>query len=139
MTGPAVIVATLNESTSFIISVQDSNLVSFRIISQEATGANLVRDGADSSFYTFSWTPSAIVESPIVFLAVDALGASTRYQPRIEFCQCLNEATCTAAGLLDQTANPLDLNCICAPGMNSSPRLALALALALDSPSPSLR
>ena len=70
----------------------------------------------DTSLYTFTWTPAGIIESPIVFLATDDIGASSQYSPQIEFCQCQNGANCTLDGVLNQLENPVDLNCICSGG-----------------------
>ena len=76
----------------------------------------LTTDDNDPSLYTFTWTPTAIVESSIVFIATDDLGASSRYVPRIEFCQCQNGAECTLEGILDRNADVVDLNCACNTG-----------------------
>ncbi len=118
ITGPVSFMVTLNEESSFLINVVDDNLASFSIISGEVEGGVLTRDG-NTSLYTFTWTPTAIIESPIVFVAADELNASSLYEPRVEFCQCLNGAVCTLQGVLDQLANPVDLLCICSTGEDS--------------------
>ena len=79
-------------------------------------GGSLTRNDADDLLYTFTWTPVEFPEDPIVFLATDTMNASSQYVPRIEFCQCLNNGECTLEGLLDQTANPVMLDCICDNG-----------------------
>ena len=107
---------TLNQEASFDISVVDTDLVSFTIISGDVDDGVLSRDSGDPLLHTFTWTPRAIIQNPIVFLATDELDASSQYEPRIEFCQCLNGAECTLQGVLNQLENPVDLNCFCAPG-----------------------
>ena len=107
---------TMNEQSSFDINVVDTNLDSFSIISGDVVGGSLTRNLADVSLYTFTWTPVEFPSIPIVFLATDDMNASSQYIPRIEFCQCLNDGNCTLEGLLDQTANPVNLGCICDNG-----------------------
>ena len=85
-------------------------------------GGSLTRNDADVSLYTFTWTPVEIPENPIVFLATDDMNASSQYIPRIEFCQCMNDGECTLQGILDQTANPIMLSCICDNGQLISRR-----------------
>ena len=117
ITGPATFMVSLNQESTFTISVVDTNLDSFSIIGGDVAGGELVQDATDMSLYTFTWTPPAIIDSPIVFLATDDMGASSQYEPRIEFCQCLNGAECTEEGVTNQLANPVDLTCICSAGM----------------------
>ena len=107
---------TMNEQSSFDIYVEDTNLDSFSVISGDVVGGSLTRNPSDVSLYTFSWTPVEFPSIPIVFLATDDMNASSQYIPRIEFCQCLNDGNCTLEGLLDQTANPVNLGCICDNG-----------------------
>ena len=116
ITGPDSFMVSLNETSSFSILVEDTNLVSFTIISGDVEGGDLSRDENDTSLYTFTWTPTGIIESPIVFLATDDIDASSQYTPQIEFCQCQNGSNCTLDGVLNQLANPVDLNCICSGG-----------------------
>lgn len=106
---------TLNQQSSSTITVMDTNLMSFTIRNVDMENATLVEDNHDGIVHTFifTWTPTAIIENPVVFMATDDMGASSEYQPRIEFCQCLNGAECTLEGVLNQLANPVDLNCIC--------------------------
>lgn len=106
----------LNEQSSFNLSVVDTNLASFSIVSGDVEGSVLV-ESSNMSLYTFTWTPVAIIDGPIVFVATDDLGASSQYEPQVEFCQCQNGSQCTLEGILNQLANPVDLNCICATGM----------------------
>lgn len=105
----------VNEQSSFEITVVDTNLLSFAIVNGDVEGGLLTVDDNDTSFYTFTWTPTQFVDRTILFLATDDMDASTQYEPRIEFCSCeiMNGGICTLNGVLDQTANPIDLNCIC--------------------------
>ncbi len=105
----------LGRQSNFTIEVMDTNLASFNIINGEVEGAELIRESSDSSVYIFIWTPTSI-DRPIVFLATDAMNASSQYEPRIEICRCLNGGRCTLDGILDQTVNPIDLNCDCSSG-----------------------
>ena len=107
---------TLNKESIFTISVVDANLDSLTIISGDVEGGVLTKSATNTSVYVFTWTPTALINSPIVFLATDELGASSQYEPQIEFCQCLNGSVCTLDGVLNQLANPVDLNCICLTG-----------------------
>ena len=116
ITGPATFMVRLNEESSLTITVTDTNLNSFTSTSGVAAGGSIVPDDTDPSLYTFTWTPATIIQNPIVFLATDDLGASSQYEPIIEFCQCLNGSMCTLEGVLNQLANPVDLECICATG-----------------------
>ena len=94
--------------------VTDTNLRSFVIANGEVMGGVLTQsDENDTSIYTFTWTPTAFMDRTILFIATDDLNATAQYEPRIEFCSCMNGGMCTLGGILDQTANPLDLNCIC--------------------------
>ena len=116
ITGPDFFMVSVNMEASFEIRVMDENLQSFTIANGAVEGGVLTRDTSDPSLYVFTWTPTRFLNRTILFLAVDNMNASTQYQPRIEFCSCLNGGECTLNGLLDQTANPIDLNCICNPG-----------------------
>ena len=116
ITGPTSFMVSLNEESSFSISVVDTNLASFTIISGDVEGGELAGDDNDPSLYTFTWTPTAIVANPILFIATDDMGATSQYEPQIEFCQCASNANCTLQGVLDQMANPVDLTCICGTG-----------------------
>jgi hypothetical protein len=107
---------TLNQESSFAISVVDTGPVSFSITTGEENGGVLSRSDSDNSLYVFTWTPTAVTQEPVVFVATDDLDASSQYEPQIGFCQCLNGGECTMQGLLDQMANPVDLNCLCASG-----------------------
>lgn len=118
ITGLASYTVTLGQEFSFTISVVDTSISSFSIISGDVDDASISQHSTDPSLYTFTWTPNAIIENPIVFLATDDLGASSQYKPQIQFCQCQNGAECTLQGVLNQLANPVDLNCLCAPGMH---------------------
>lgn len=117
ITGPDSFMVTLNQASGFNISVMDIGNITFTIISGEVEGGVLTRSETNMSLYQFTWTPTAIIGSPIVFAATDDLNATSQYEPQIEFCQCLNGSVCTLEGVLDQLANPVDLNCICATGM----------------------
>ena len=116
ITGSTFFMVTMNQQSSFDIYVTDINLESFSIMSGDVVGGSLTRNDADVSLYTFTWTPVEIPANPIVFLATDDMNATSQYIPRIEFCQCLNNGECTLEGLLDQTANPVMLDCICDNG-----------------------
>ena len=107
---------TLNEESIFTISVVDANLATFIIISGDVEGGVLTESATNTSVYVFTWMPTALTNSTIVFLATDELGASSQCEPQIEFCQCLNGSVCTSDGVLNQLANPVDLNCICSTG-----------------------
>ena len=107
---------TLNQEFVFTIGVLDNNLFSFSIISEEVEGEVLTRSETDTSLWSFTWTPTSIIENPIVFVAKDDMGATSQYEPQIRFCQCQNGAECTLQGVLDPLANPLDLYCICSAG-----------------------
>ena len=111
ITGPATFNVTVGQQSSFEITVTDTNLANFTIVNGEL--GELVRDENDVSQYTFILTPTQSLDRTILFLATDDMSASTQYEPRIEFCSCQNGGMCTLNGLLDQTANPVDLNCIC--------------------------
>lgn len=100
----------INRTDTFIISVVDTNLHMFSIINGDGA---LIRDRINSSLYTFTWTPTEFIDTTTLFIATDELGASTQYEPKIEFCNCINEGICTLNGTLNQMANPIDLNCIC--------------------------
>lgn len=78
--------------------------------------ASLTND-TDALEYTFTWTPTQIISRPVVFVAIDNMGASSVYEPMVQFCECLNGGECTLHGELDQLANPVDLNCICSAGI----------------------
>ena len=116
ITGPDSFMVRLNEESIFTISVVDANLASFTIISGDVEGGVLTESATNMSVYTFTWTVTALINSSIVFLATDELNASSQYEPQIEFCQCLNGSVCTLDGVLNQLANPVDLNCICSTG-----------------------
>ena len=116
ISGPPSFMVTMNQQSSFDLHVVDTNLDSFSIIGGDVVGGSLTRNDADMSLYTFTWTPVEIPANPIVFLAMDIMNASSQYTPRIEFCQCMNNGNCTLEGLLDQTANPVNLGCICDNG-----------------------
>ena len=106
----------MNQLVSFDIYVTDTNFDSFTIASGDVARRSLTRNDADDSLYTFTWIPVEFPEDPIVFLATDTMNASSQYVPRIEFCECMNSGVCTLDGLLDQTANPVMLDCICDNG-----------------------
>lgn len=116
ISGPEFFMVTLNQQSDFTISVMDSNLASFSYVSENVENGMLTRSETDTSLYTFTWTPTASIDNPIVFLAVDDMGAASQYTPQIRFCQCQNGAECTLDGVLDQLANPLDMYCICSAG-----------------------
>ena len=116
ITGPATFLVRQGSTFTFSITVTDTNLASFTIVGGVTAGSVLTVDGGDASLYTFTWTPVDIVASPIVFRATDDLGASSDYQPRLEFCRCRDEGECTLNGVPDRSANPLDLNCACTTG-----------------------
>lgn len=99
-----------------MINVLDTNLANFSIVSGTVEGGVLTPNENDMSLYVFTWTPSAIIDRPIVFVATDEMGASFQYEPRVEFCQCRDESECTLQGVLNQLANPVDLECICLTG-----------------------
>lgn len=130
ITGPATFMMTLNQQSSFIVTVTDTNLASFSIVSGEVAGGVLTRNDTDTSEYTFTWTPTVLIDSPIVFVATDDMGASSQYEPRIEFCQCRNASECTLEGVLNQLANPVDLNCVCSTGMIGQYKMESGLSYA---------
>ena len=84
--GPPIFNVSLNQESSFDIIVVDPNLVRFSIISGGITGGTLTRDVADPTHYIFTWTPTAITTSPIVFQATGDHGELSQYTPRIQFC-----------------------------------------------------
>ena len=118
ITAPASFMVTVNMESIIEITVVDTNLRSFGIIGGDVEGGVLamVEMENGTALYTFTWTPPQFLDQPIIFLATDDRDASTQYEPRIEFCSCMNGGECTLSGVLDQTANPLDLNCICPAG-----------------------
>ena len=60
------------------------------------------------------------INAAIVFIATDEMGATSRYEPQIEICSCINEGICTINGILNQMANPIELNCLCTEGKDHS-------------------
>ena len=114
--GPERFEVIINQESVFIIDINDTNLASFSIVNGDVQGGNLTNNASDPLSYIFTWTPSAEVTSPIIFLAVDEGNASVSYEPTIEICPCLNNGTCTTGGLLNLAANPVLLNCICSSG-----------------------
>ena len=108
ITGPEVFEVTLQQTFTFDIQVEDTDLAFFSIVSGDVEGGNLEEDANNPSLYTFTWTPVNIPEIPIIFSASDELNASAQYIPIVQFCQCLN-GECTLEGVLDPTANPVTL------------------------------
>jgi len=102
------------------IRVNDTNLRELVILNGPVQGGSLTRDDNDISLYTFTWIPAPPFNRTIIFLATDDLNANFRYEPIIEICQCENGGNCTLNGILDRTANPIDLNCICSEGEYTS-------------------
>ena len=110
--------ATIGQQSSFEISVTDTSSFTFEIISGDV--GSLVQDENDTTLYNFTWLPTEIPSSAIAFLATEENNGviySNMYEPQVEFCGCLNGGTCTLNGVVDRTANPLVLNCICTAGM----------------------
>ena len=117
ITGPNVFQVISNVTSTFTIEVNDTNLRSLVILQGPTEGVSLANSsGAVSTTYTLTWTPASNVTTHFIFLATDERDAISMFAPRVEICPCLNNGSCTNEGLVNPSANPLVLNCICTPG-----------------------
>ena len=114
--GPLQFEVIINQESVLIIDINDTNLASFSIVNGDVQGGTLTNNASDPLRYIFTWTPSAEVTSPIIFLAVDEGNASASYEPTIQINPCLNNGNSTTEGLSNLAANPVLLNCDCPSG-----------------------
>jgi hypothetical protein len=116
----------IGDSEVFNVTVGRENIYNFRV-SDSSTftvtvdggvpqGGILTDDGEGR--YTFRWTPVAIPDRALSFLAEDELGAGTLHSPVLQVCACFNGGECTAQGLPSSTNELIqNLTCICTEGM----------------------
>ena len=112
MIGPSTFTVTLSTVSEYVFNVTDSN--GFNVsLGSELLDGYLTQDG---DIFTFAWNITEFDNTTLMFIATDNLGAIAFLQPQLLVCPCQNDGNCTTGGLLDTTANPLLMNCLCNPG-----------------------
>ena len=112
MIGPATFMLTLDATSEYVFNVTDTD--SFNVsLGNEALDQYLTQDG---NVFAFERNVIEFDNTTLTFIATDSLGAISFLQPQLLLCQCQNNGSCTIGGLLDITANPLLMNCLCNPG-----------------------
>ena len=105
----------IGEDNVYTFSVDDTNDFNVTVEGGLPDGGIFSDEGAGN--YIFTWTPGAIPNDGLTFIAMDANGAASIHSPTVLVCACFNGGECTELGVLS-TDNPvITLTCLCDEGI----------------------
>ena len=104
---------TIGQTAVYNMTVLDGQL---EVLGGLPPDSMLTKDNSTSSVYSFTWTLSNPIDTPITFVASNSMGGFAVHSPHIGICACANGGECTQAGILGTNNNIALFQCVCPEG-----------------------
>ena len=119
ITAPAVFMATVGINSTYSFLVTNSISVSIMVNGQFELPSNAQLTNMSNEDHVLTWIPLDVSEElNITIVAIGARNVSSVFNPRVQLCGCVNNGSCTEAGVLNLQLPFIVLNCECLPGKN---------------------
>ena len=113
--GPDTFLATVGELSEYTFNVTDDDNFTLSV-AMAGVSTELIDTMVNGVFIFRITLPAADSGFTLDITATDDEGASSLFSPQVQICACLNGGNCTIDGILNPTADPLLLRCICPLG-----------------------
>ena len=117
ITAPAVFMSTVGINSTYSFLVTDGISVSIMVNGQFELPSNVQLTNLSNEDHVLTWIPLDVSEElNITIVALGSRNVSSVFNPHVQLCGCVNNGSCTEAGVLNLQLHFIVLNCECPPG-----------------------